>query len=179
MRVYPHKWWFYETVCLAVALFRNLYIWFFLFSDYCPFVGLRVISIVSGGCHQSFSAFFYVIFKSMYRCVNAVFNAGKSSSPSFLDTYSLSTSSLGCYALCMVISFLVLRSICLFSLVLIKKGPEYLTSGTAQVFILLIRFLLDSFVSSSFLVLLRNSFWIFPFISTCLMVSTSKMPNYL
>ena len=27
--------------------------------------------------------------------------------PSFLDTYSLSTSSLGCNALCMVISFLV------------------------------------------------------------------------
>ena len=31
------------------------------------------------------------------------------------DTYNLSTSSLGCSALCMVISFLVFRSICLSS----------------------------------------------------------------
>ena len=49
--------------------------------------------------------------------------------PSFLDTYYLSTSSLGCNALCMVISFLVLSSICLSSRVHFKKGPEYLTRG--------------------------------------------------
>ena len=79
--------------------------------------------------------------------------------PSFLDTYSLSTSSLGCNALCMVISFLVLWSICLSSSrVHLRKGPEYLTSGTAQVFIPLMRFLLESFFSSSFRVLLRYSF---------------------
>ena len=35
--------------------------------------------------------------------------------PSFLDTYSLSTSSLGCNALWMFINFLVLWSICLSS----------------------------------------------------------------
>ena len=71
--------------------------------------------------------------------------------PSFLDTNSLSMSSLGCNALCMVISFLVLWSICLsLSSVHFRKGPEYLTRGTAQVFIPLIRFLLESFVSSSF-----------------------------
>ena len=79
--------------------------------------------------------------------------------PSFLGTYSLSTSSLGYNALCMVISFLVLWSICLnSSLVHLRKGPEYLMRGTAQVFIPLIRFLLESFVWSSFLVLLRYSF---------------------
>ena len=45
----------------------------------------------------------------------------------------------------MVISFLVLWSICLSSsLVHFRKGPEYLTRGTAQVFIPLIRFLLES-----------------------------------
>ena len=100
--------------------------------------------------------------------------------PFFLGTYSLSMSSLGCYALCMIISFLVLGSICLSSsLVHFKKGPEYLTMGTAQVFITLIRFLQHSFVSSSFLVLLRYSFLIFSFISTCLMVSASKIPKYL
>ena len=79
--------------------------------------------------------------------------------PSVLETYSLSTSSLGCNALCIVISFLVLWSIYLSSsLVHLRKGPEYLTRGTAQVFMPLIRFLLLSFVSSSFLVLLRYSF---------------------
>ena len=70
-------------------------------------------------------------------------------SPSFLGTYSLSTSSLGCNALCMFVSFLVLWSIYLSSsLVHLRKGPEYLTRGTAQVFIPLIRFLIFSFVSS-------------------------------
>ena len=82
--------------------------------------------------------------------------------PSFLDTYSLSMSSLGCNVLCMVISFLVPWSIYLSSShVHFKKGPEYLARETAQVFIPLIRFLLHSFVSSSFLVLLRYSFLIF------------------
>ena len=73
--------------------------------------------------------------------------------PSFLDTYSLS---LGCNALCVVISFLVLWSICFSSsLVHFRNGPEYLTTGTDQVFIPLMRFRLESIVSSSFLVLLR------------------------
>ena len=46
--------------------------------------------------------------------------------PSFVDTYSLSTASLGCSALCMVINFLVLWSICLsISLNHFRKGPEY------------------------------------------------------
>ena len=72
--------------------------------------------------------------------------------PSLLDTYSLSTSSLGRNALCIVFSFLfcffgvfffVLCSFCLrSSLVHFKNGPEYLTRGTDQIFIPLIRFLL-------------------------------------
>ena len=62
---------------------------------------------------------------------------------SFLNTRTLSTSFLEGYALCSVISFLVLWSICLSSyLVHYKNGPEYLTRGTTQVFIPLIRFLL-------------------------------------
>ena len=74
----------------------------------------------------------------------------------------------------------VFRSICLSSsLVHWKNGPEYQTRDTAHVFIPLIRFLLHSFVSCNFLVLLRYSFWIFSFISTCLIVSVSKMPKYL
>ena len=54
---------------------------------------------------------------------------------SFLVTYILSTSSLGCKALCIVINFLLLWSICLsFSLVHFKKGSEYLKRGTVQSF---------------------------------------------
>ena len=100
--------------------------------------------------------------------------------PSFLDTYSLSTSSLGYHALCMVISFLVLWSICLSSsLVHLRKGSEYQTRDTDQVFIPLTRFLLGSFVSSSFVDLQRYSFRILSFISTCLMITASKILKYL
>ena len=53
--------------------------------------------------------------------------------PSLLDTYILSTSSLGCNALYMAISFLVLWSICLSSsLIHFKNGPEYFTSGDSS-----------------------------------------------
>ena len=56
---------------------------------------------------------------------------------------SLSTSSLGCNVLCRIISFHVLWSICLSSsLVHLRKGPEYLTRATAQVFIPLLLLLL-------------------------------------
>ena len=80
----------------------------------------------------------------------------------FLGTYCLSTSSLGCNTLCMVISFLLLSSTCLSSsLVYLKEDPEHLTWGTAQAFIPLTRFLLNSFVSSNFLVILRYSYLIF------------------
>ena len=124
--------------------------------------------------------FFYVIFELLYRCVNGVFDAGKSSSSSLLETLSLSMLSLEYNVLCMVISFLVLWSICLSSYqVHLRKGSKYLTIGTVQVFIPLMRFLLESFVSSIFLVLQRYSFRIVSFISTCLMVSASKIPKYL
>ena len=72
---------------------------------------------------------FYVIFESLYRCIDAVLNASESSSSSF-DTRSLSMSSLSCKALCIVTSFLILRSICFSSLLVhFRNGPEYL--GTA------------------------------------------------
>ena len=67
------------------------------------------------------------------RCIDASTLSSMLVSPllaSFLDTYSLSTSSLGCNALCMVISFLPLWSICLSSsLVHFRNGPEYLTKA--------------------------------------------------
>ena len=44
----------------------ELFFFPFLFSSYCRSVGPRVVSIVSGGCNQSFSALLYVVFKSLY-----------------------------------------------------------------------------------------------------------------
>ena len=50
--------------------------------------------------------------------------------PSFLDIYSLSVLSLECKAVCIVMSFLLLLSICLiFSLVRFKNVPVYHTMG--------------------------------------------------
>ena len=111
--------------------------------------------------------------ESLNRCIHAITLSSilvSTLPPSFLDTYFLSTSSLECNALSMVISFLVLWSICLSSfLVHFKNGLEYLTRG--------IRFLLCIFFfSSSFLVLLRYS--LFLFITTCLMVSVSNINFY-
>ena len=112
-----------------------------------------LMAVISPSCFSMYSS---------SRCIDASTLSSMQASPlppSFLDTYSLSTSSQGCIALCIVISFLVLWSICLSSsLVHLRKGPEYLTRSTAQAFIPLIRFLQDSFVSSGFLALLRYSF---------------------
>ena len=84
-------------------------------SHFCFLVMIRDVSIVSGCCYQSSSTLFYVVLKSLNWCVNAVFKASKTSPPFILETYNLSTSSLGCNALCMVIIFFFLWSICLSS----------------------------------------------------------------
>ena len=98
--------------------------------------------------------------------------------------HSLSTSSLGCKALSITISFLDLWSICWrSSFVHFKNGPEYLTKGTAKVFIPLMRFLQCNLVSSRLLLLLRYSFFKFflssPFVWWCrllILPSISKFP---
>ena len=51
-----------------------------LFSGYCRSAGPHVVRIVLGSCDQSSTALLYVVFETLYQCVNAVFNAGKSSS---------------------------------------------------------------------------------------------------
>ena len=114
----------------------------------------------SGCCNQS-SAFFNVVFESLYQ-------------PSTLSSmllgiflllflkHSLWTSSQGSKAICMVISFLVLWCICWScSLVQYKNGPEYLTKETAPAFNSVMRFQSYSLVSSSFL--WRYSFFNFFF----------------
>ena len=60
--------------------------------------------------------------------------------PSFLDIYSLSTLSMGCNALCMIISFLVLWSICLSSsLVHLRKGLDIIIIIIIIVVVVVIR----------------------------------------
>ena len=87
----------------------------------------------------------------------------------------LSTSSLGGKILCILMNFLVLWSISWSSsLLYFKNGPEYLTRGTTKVFIPSMRFLLFSFVSSSFLVLLTYSFF-FSFNSAYLIMSARSI----
>ena len=83
-------------------------------------------------------------------------------------------------AWCTIIRFLVRLSISrCFPFVYYKNVPKYLTGReTAKVFIYLTRFLLNSLVSSSFLVLLRYFLSIFSFISSCLMVSASNISKY-
>ena len=138
----------------------------FLSSSNCNSVGHLVVNVVFDGYNLSSFVHFYVVLESLYWWINALFSPDKSSFPLsfFLDTYSLSKSSLRCNALCIVISFLVLWSICLSSsLVHFREGPKYLTRGTAQIFIPLLRLLLDSFVSRSCLFLLIYSFFFFFF----------------
>ena len=85
-------------------------------------------------------------------------------------------SSLGCKALCIVMNVLVRWRICLnFSLVHFKNDPEYLTKGTAQVFISLMRSLQQGLVSRSFLVVLLS----FSFIFICLLVFVSNISNFI
>ena len=85
---------------------------------------------------------------------------------------------LGCKALCIVLYSLIFWSICLCnSLLHFKNDPDYLTRKNTRMFIPLIRVLQQSLVLTSFLVLLRYSFLIFSFISTCLMMSAFNITH--
>ena len=71
---------------LFIILFKaaiELFFLPFLFPSCCNSIIYRVIRIVSDGWNQSSFIFFYVVFEPLYQCVNAVFNAGKSSSSLF------------------------------------------------------------------------------------------------
>ena len=136
----------------------NVHIVFFLFlcSGYFCTFDACVVCIVSGHCNHSSPTLFYVVFLSYWwRKGLASIQVSWMLTRPFPVTYSLTTSYLEYKALCIVMSFLGLWSICWSSsLVHFKNGPESLTRWTAQVFMLLMRFLLWSFISRSFLVLL-------------------------
>ena len=61
----------------------ELFLFPFLFPSFFHSVIYRVVSIVSDYRYQSSFVFFYVVFEPSYGCVNAVFDAGKSSTPLF------------------------------------------------------------------------------------------------
>ena len=70
----------WDITCLSLKTSAELFFFPLLFSNYLHSADPRVVRIVFGGCDQSFSSLFYVVFESLYRCVNAVFNDGKFSS---------------------------------------------------------------------------------------------------
>ena len=126
-----------------------------------------------------FLLFFVYSLSSCIICINTILNANEFFSP-FFSWYISSMLSLICKVLCIFINFLVFCSICQSSSHLhLKNSPEYISRRTAQVFIPLMRFLLQSLVSSCLLILLRNSLLIVSFIPVCLMVSTYNVLNYL
>ena len=73
------RYWFISRLKAPIGLFSFP----FLFPSYCHRVVHRVLSFVSGGCTVSSFVCLYIVFESSYRCINAIFNAGKCSSTLF------------------------------------------------------------------------------------------------
>ena len=155
-----------SRVRLRLYVAWNIHTLFF-FPSFYPVILANVVFV---GCSQSSSTFFYEIFESLYRCIDATWNTSESSDL-FSWQYSPSASSVWCKASCIVMIFhVVLLIYWSSSLVLFMNDLEYFTRRTAQVFIFLMRSLWCLFLSS-FLVLQRYLYFFPSFISTCFMVS--------
>ena len=114
-----------------------------------------------GRCNLSFLSL-YIVFNSSHLCISLIFNVEEFSSSFFFDTFLLP---LGCKAFCIV---LVSLSFGQFAEVLSSSISKMVPSNlqeAAQVFILLMRFLLQILFSTGFFVLLRYSFFDFFFLS--------------
>ena len=147
-----------------------------LFPSYCHSVVHRVIIIVSDGYNESSIVFFLYCLRVVvsmrqgcFQCWRVLFL------PLFLK-YNLSTLSLGCNAFCIVNSLLFLL-IHLFVSGSLQKRILISNECTAQVFIPSIRFLPETFVTSIFIVLLRYSFWILPFVSLFWWCQSPRCPS--
>ena len=114
---------------------------------------------LTGYCNQSFFALFCIFTEFLNCCIYAILNTGQSSSDLF--SYHI------CLCYLPTIRPYVSSSIFLFfihlssSLIHFMNDQEYLIQETAQIFIPLMRFLLQNLVSRSFLVLLGCSFFTF------------------
>ena len=95
----------WDVAYLSLEISIELFFFPFWFSGYFRSVDVCVVCIVVSGCNQSSSVVF-MYFSSF--CIDASTLSWMLTSPHppFLDTYSLSTTSLGYKALCIVISFL-------------------------------------------------------------------------
>ena len=124
-----------------------------------------------------FLLLFYVVFKTFYRCIDAIFNA---LSPPFLYPYSPSMSSQECKASCFVTGFLVLLSTCWSSSFnYFMKDSEYLTRRTAEVFFPWWDFCYIAWFRFVFSFSCDTLFIFFSFISACLIVSACNIHKYL
>ena len=75
--------WDFACLSLEMSIQSLLFFPIFLLSGYFCSIDPCVVCIVSGDCNQSSSALFYVVFSSLYRCIDVILNAGKSSSSFF------------------------------------------------------------------------------------------------
>ena len=73
--------WDFAHLSLETSI--QLFFFLFLFSGYICFVNACIFYVVTGGCNQSSSALFYVVFWLLYRCINAILKSGESSSSIF------------------------------------------------------------------------------------------------
>ena len=141
-----------------------------IFGYFCS-VDACVVCVVSGCCNQFSSALFLC---SLLVVVWTLFPMLASPLyPSFLGTYILSTSSLGCKALCIVMSFFF-WSICWSSSQ--EEVPYERDSLGIHLFDEISA--IYSLASCSFLVLLWY-FFLFSFISACFLMSASNISKYL
>ena len=76
-----------QILSREMLFMSRLMLFFFLFFPRFCFLAivilLSIVSSVSDGCNQSSFVFSYIVFKSLYRRVNAMFDAGESSSSLF------------------------------------------------------------------------------------------------
>ena len=159
----------WEFICLLLEISVQLFFFPFLFLSYCCSVDHCA---VSGCCHYKYLAFF--MYPRVIVSIHPLWRV------LFLLRFITHISCLCHLWDVMPYELLIVLFVCWlicwsFSLVHFINGPKYLIWLIAVVFIVLMRFLLRRFVSSSFFFLMSLSFLIFSFISTCLMVSASNI----
>ena len=127
---------FSRVRCRFLVAWNVLKGFFSHFFCWCPFFDACFFCIVSGDYNQYFCAF--LMYSSIFS-LDASMLSWMLVSPlpsSFLDTYSLSLSSLLCMALCIVMSFLYsLVDLLEFLSLLLEKWSRVSYQATGQVFI--------------------------------------------
>ena len=138
------------------------------FSSHFCFLDACVVCIVSGGCNQTSSALLYVVFESLYRCIDTFLNAGQFPSSVCLRHLRYVRPYASSWVFCFAGPFFkVLLSSTLRIFQSIWRGWRLKNFP-------LMRFLLWGLISSCFLDLGRILILFFSFVSTCLIVPTSK-----